>query len=151
MARAVSNNTTVAPAAAQDSYAALAVALPPAWGDAALSLSYQAEQLRVDLERTLGKKAKGRELRDNVELAVARLIDLLDSLDSDPDLEPTAGGSCDDECEISEDAEPSLGSLDRAVDQSRWAKGSCDDAEHDDCDREDDDPAELSEVRDWRS
>lgn len=35
-----------------------------------------------------------------------------------------------------EPGEPSLGSLDRALDQVRWAMGACDDAEHDDCDSE---------------
>jgi hypothetical protein len=35
--------------------------------------------------------------------------------------------------------EPSLGSLDRMADQSRWAAGSCDDAEHEHDGREPDD------------
>ena len=74
------------------------------------------------------------------------------TLDADPDLEPSlavfstywqAGA---DECEIPEDDEPSLGSLDRAPNQERWSQGGdrwCIDAELDDCDREDDDPDEL--------
>jgi len=47
-----------------------------------------------------------------------------------------------DECEPPEDAEPSLGSPDRAIDQTRWCVGSKDDLERDECDREDDDPDE---------
>ncbi|QIO34000.1 hypothetical protein [Bradyrhizobium sp. 1(2017)] len=43
------------------------------------------------------------------------LLVLLDGQD-DPDLEPTAGGSCDDEYEP-EETEPSLGSFDRIVNQ----------------------------------
>jgi hypothetical protein len=70
------------------------------------------------------------------------LIDMLDQLDSDPDLE-------DDEREIPEDSEPSLGSFDRMTNQEksyrqRFGFGADyeADAELDDCDREDDDPAE---------
>ncbi|MDA9435144.1 hypothetical protein XH88_25735 [Bradyrhizobium sp. CCBAU 51627] len=43
------------------------------------------------------------------------------------------------------DAEPSLGSLDRTLDQVRWAMGACSDLEYDDCDREDDDPDEAKQ------
>jgi hypothetical protein len=46
------------------------------------------------------------------------LLVLLDGLENDPDLEPTAGGSCDDECEP-EETEPSLGSFDRMMKQTR--------------------------------
>jgi hypothetical protein len=88
------------------------------------------------------------------------LIDFLDSLNADPDLEPTMGfehvpGS--DECEMPEDAEPSLGSFDRMVNQEKsyrtyernpdiygWSGGV--DNELDDCDHEDNDPAEESEA-----
>ncbi|MCK1595474.1 hypothetical protein [Bradyrhizobium sp. 164] len=89
---------------------------------------------------------------------VKDLIDFLDSLEADPDLEPSFGGVAygygahADECEPPEDAEPSLGSLDRALDQVRWAMGACDDAEHEHDGREseelEDDPAE-SGIADW--
>ncbi|MFK4382911.1 hypothetical protein [Bradyrhizobium sp. USDA 223] len=43
--------------------------------------------------------------------------------------------------------EPSLGSFDRLVDQEHaWRGGYFADLEQDDCDREDDDPAEASEA-----
>jgi len=68
-----------------------------------------------------------REARDEI----ARLIQFLDH--SDPyvmtELED------DDEREPETD-EPSLGSLDSALDQIRWAMGASDDAEQDDCDSE---------------
>ncbi len=109
-----------APRETPEAFAALAVALPSHWQEAALSLSHQAEQLRVDLERTLGKEAKGRPLRSNVELAVMRLIAFLDA--SDPyvmtELED------DDDREPVGDEEPSLGSLDRAMDQTKWPRGN---------------------------
>ncbi|WGR67847.1 MULTISPECIES: hypothetical protein [unclassified Bradyrhizobium] len=83
---------------------------------------------------------------------VKDLIDFLDQLEADPDLEPSFGsvaygyGPGADECEP-DDAEPSLGSLDRAMDQVRWAMGACDDAEHEHDGREpedrEDDPAEA--------
>jgi hypothetical protein len=88
------------------------------------------------------------------------LIDFLDGLEADPDLEPTLGNEFvpgSDECEIPEDAEPSLGSFDRMIDQEKswrtcgrnpdlygWSSGS--DNELDDSDHEDDDPAEEGEA-----
>ena len=60
-----------------------------------------------------------------------------------------------DECEVAEDAEPSLGSFDRMVNQEKaWKQVSSwgVDYEQDDCDREDSDPAEESEasgIGDW--
>src|SRR5436305_7129387 len=80
---------------------------------------------------------------------MADLIDFLDSREEDPDLEPTCGVSYGqppgaDECEPPEDTEPSLGSLDRIMDQARAWKFDAYmiDREQDDCDREDADPDE---------
>jgi hypothetical protein len=76
----------------------------------------------IDILQRLRRKARNE---------IARLIQFLDH--SDPyvmtELED------DDEREL-EEAEPSLGSLDRTLDQVRWAMGACDDAEHDDSDLE---------------
>ena len=60
-----------------------------------------------------------------------RLVAFLDDLDGDPDLE-------DDEREIPEDAEPSLGSFDRMTNQEKsYSVGACDvDAEQDTADDE---------------
>jgi hypothetical protein len=89
------------------------------------------------------------------------LIEFLDGIDPDPDLEPSlgfmVGPAMQDECEIPEDAEPTLGSFDRMMNQSKswrtcdrnvelygWTAGN--DNELDDSDFEDSDPAELSEA-----
>ncbi|WP_407122823.1 hypothetical protein [Bradyrhizobium sp. STM 3561] len=68
-----------------------------------------------------------REARDEI----SRLIQFLDQ--SDPyvmtELE-------DDDEREPEEREPSLGSVDRGPDQTRWSAGSCDDAECDDSDLE---------------
>lgn len=84
---------------------------------------------------------------------VKDLIDFLDSLEADPDMEPSRGVAHGqppgaDECEPPEDDEysgdehePSLGAV-QSFDQSHAWKGRTDDLEQDDCDREDDDPDE---------
>jgi hypothetical protein len=135
----------------------LAMAVAPKWGEAVLRLAKATERVAANLEEfpaitEAGYVLKARELAKS-------LIDFLDSLDDDVDLEPTLGfefvpGS--DECEIPEDAEPSLGSFDRMMDQEKswrtadrnpdlygWSSGS--DNELDDCDHEDDDPTEESD------
>ena len=77
--------------------------------------------------------------REIVADEIDRLMVYLDTLDTDPDLEENGdlepslggeGGGYDLE-EDTADAEPSLGSLDRALDQTRWAEckaynGGCD-------------------------
>lgn len=70
-----------------------------------------------------------REARDEI----ARLISFLDA--SDPYAQFELEEQDDREAEI---AEPSLGGLDRAQDQTRWAAGGTDDAE---LDRSDDEPS----------
>ena len=74
---------------------------------------------------------------------VDMMLDFLDGIEEDPDLEPTLGfmnGPPEtDECEIPEDAEPSLGSFDRMLDQEKaWKQVSSwgVDYEQDDCDAE---------------
>jgi hypothetical protein len=68
------------------------------------------------------------------------LLNFLDASDLDPDLEPTLGfmnGPAEmDECEMPEDDEPSLASLDRMADQTKWAAGGMMDAELDESDDE---------------
>jgi hypothetical protein len=118
-------------------------------GDSILRLAKATERVAAKLEELPaivsepGYVLKARELAKS-------LIDFLDGLDDDVDLEPTLGyehvrGS--DECEISEDAESSLGSFDRMIDQEKsyrtydrnpdiygWSGGA--DNELDDCDYE---------------
>lgn len=82
-----------------------------------------------DLERLIETLATRH--REIGEWFVEQMIDRLDTLDGDPDLE------CDEDCSIedqphdSEPNEPSLGSLDRALDQRRWAAGDATDLERD--------------------
>jgi hypothetical protein len=81
-----------------------------------------------------------RSLRKEAADEIDRLLDFLDESDIDPDLEPTLGfmnGPAEmDECETPEDGEPSLASLDRMADQTRWAEGGMMDAELDESDDE---------------
>jgi hypothetical protein len=91
-----------------------------------------------EIFRAIGRLRK--EARDEID----RLIRFLDDTDNHMELDP-----CDDDGE-GEDAEPSLGSFDRMMDQSKawrtsgslWAYPPLD-AEVDDCDREDCDPDEC--------
>jgi hypothetical protein len=127
----------------------LAMAVPPKWGDSILRLAEATERVAAKLEELPSDPADPRYIPKARELA-RTLIDFLDNLDADPDLEPTMGfehvpGS--DECEIPEDAEPSLGSFDRMINQEKawrtvdrnpdiygWSGGV--DNELDDCDYE---------------
>jgi hypothetical protein len=137
----------------------LAIALPPRWGEASLRLAKATELVAAKLDELPASTAGGQYIPKVRELAKS-LIDFLDGLEDDVDLEPTLGyehvpGS--DECEIPADAEPSLGSFDRMVNQEKswrtidrnpdvygWSAGT--DYELDDCDHEDSDPAEESEA-----
>ncbi|GAA0004399.1 hypothetical protein BDS110ZK4_24190 [Bradyrhizobium diazoefficiens] len=116
------------PADSAGEFAALSAAVRPAWHQAIIRLANASERVAFRLEAFMGTPIDGGMARHAREL-VRDLIDFLDQLEADPDLEPTAGGSCDDECEPPEDPEPSLGSLDRTLDQVHWAMGSCDDTE----------------------
>jgi hypothetical protein len=164
MSQANSTNITGAPGEEPaHRFDNLAMAVSPAWHQAILRLANASERVVAQLEWVCSHPQDGdpngtyvahcREL-------VADMLEFLDGLDADPDLESTMGyefvpGS--DECEIPEDAEPSLGSFDRMIDQEKswrtvdrnpdiygWASGS--DNELDDCDYEDGDPAEESEA-----
>jgi hypothetical protein len=128
------------------------MAVPPKWGEAILRLAKATERVAAKLDELPATTADAQYIPKARELAKS-LIDFLDGLEEDPDLEPTLGymnGPPEmDECEIPEDAEPSLGSFDRLMDQSKsWNQAISwgVDYEQDDCDKEDDDPAEESEV-----
>lgn len=138
----------------------LALAVSPKWGEAILRLAKATERVAAKLNELPATTADTQYIPKARELAKS-LIDFLDGLEEDPDLEPTLGymnGPPEmDECEIPEDTEPSLGSFDRMVDQEKswrtvdrnpdvygWSSGN--DNELDDCDYEDDDPAEASEA-----
>lgn len=113
----------------------LAYAIPPA-----LAIQEQARETALhDLAR----------LRKEASAEIERLIAFLDA--SDPyvmtELEEQ------DECEEGGDTEPSLGSFDRVTNQeksyrvvSAWCLPPGCELEADDCDAEDSDPAEASEV-----
>lgn len=81
-------------------------------------------------------------LRSRIEAAVDRLIAALDTLDDDPDLEPSVGqapgGEVDAEADDSDD-EPSLGSNEGGSGGTRWGHAGCG---HWEVDRELD-PSEL--------
>jgi hypothetical protein len=131
------------PEVAQDSFAALAAAVCPAWHQAILRLANVAQRVANQLEWVCSHPQDNdpestyaghcRELVDS-------LLEFLDGLDEDPDLEPTLGymnGPAEmDECETPEDGEPSLASLDRMADQTKWAAGGMMDAELDESDDE---------------
>ncbi|RXG85336.1 hypothetical protein [Bradyrhizobium zhanjiangense] len=150
-----------APGEAQESFAALAAAVHPAWHQAIIRLANVGERICERLGWVLDHNQDNdpsSEYARNCRELVDMMLEYLDGIDPDPDLEPSFGsvayghGPGADECEPSEDAEPSLGSLDRALDQVRWAMGACDDAEHEHDGREpeerEDDPAE-SGIADW--
>ncbi|MET3225080.1 hypothetical protein ABIE85_002109 [Bradyrhizobium diazoefficiens] len=133
----------------QESFAALAAAVHPAWHQAIIRLANASERVAFRLEAFMGTPIDGGMACHAREL-VKDLIDFLDQLEADPDLEPSFGSvaygypAALDECEP-EDEEPSLGSPDRMTDQTRWGAGSKDDLELDDCDREDADPNETKQ------
>jgi len=161
MSKAKTINTTPAPGDEPGvHFAALAVAMPRGWHQGVVRLTKTTERVEKLLKRLPATPENG-SYAEKVRGLVTALVDLLDDLDPDPDLEPTLGfmnGPPEmDECEIPEDAEPSLGSFDRMMDQEKswrtidrnpdiygWSGGT--DNELDDCDYEDDDPAEESEA-----
>ncbi len=105
--------------------AALAAAVHPRWQDAVLKLAEASQTLSDKLSVITGPAVESGLLPKTARDLVTQLIDFLDSLDADPDLEPTLGSEPvpgSDECERPEDDEPSLGSLDRMMDQNKaWA------------------------------
>jgi len=129
----------------QESFAALAVALPPHWYQAVLRLAKATERVERRIDE-MGLCTTPTTFQQKMRQMVDDLLALLDGMEADADLEPTAGDSCNDECEP-EETEPSLGSLDRVVNQDRaWCgHGYFADLELDDCDREDDDPDEAKQ------
>jgi hypothetical protein len=159
---AKADHTFRGPADAQDSFAALAAAVSPAWHQAIIRLANAAERVCEKLGWVLEHEQDNNPdsfYVTNCRELVDMMLEFLDGIEEDPDLEPTLGfmnGPPEmDECEVPEDAEPSLGSFDRMVDQEKaWKQVSSwgVDYEQDDCDREDDDPAEESEasgIGDW--
>jgi hypothetical protein len=109
-------------------FAVLAVAMPKTWHSDVIRLAKTHGPGREIIEGPPGN-ARERELRRKGRGLTTALVDLLDGLDADPDLEPTLALSSirreaeADECEIPEDDEPSLGSLDRRIDQTAWCAG----------------------------
>jgi hypothetical protein len=145
MAQVDSENSIAMPApeSAQDSFISLAAAVSPAWHQAIIRLANVSEKVASKLGWVLEHDQDNgpasvyvKNCRELVDL----LLDLLNGLEEDPDLEPTLGfmngPSVMDECETPEDGEPSLASLDRMTDQTKWAKGSMSDAELDESDDE---------------
>jgi hypothetical protein len=94
--------------------------------DSAGALYYRTPVTPEEAFQAIGRLRK--EARDEID----RLIRFLDETDNHMEREP------EDEADDAED-EPSLGSLDRPADQTQWAKGSCDDTEHEHDGREPDD------------
>jgi len=139
-----------APGEPQESFAALAAAVHPAWHQAIIRLANASERVAFRLEAFMGTPINGGMARHAREL-IKDLIDFLDSLEADPDLEPTCGVAYGqppgaDECEPPEDAEPSLGSVgpNEWHNQERWAVGNLTDLENEHDGREpdvDDEPS----------
>jgi hypothetical protein len=104
------------------------------------------ESLAVTEQQAEALRALAR-LRREAAAEVERLLAFLDETDGDPDLEDEHDGR-----EPDVDGEPDLGSFDRTIDQEKsWRQSKSGllagiDYELDDCDREDDDPAEVSDV-----
>jgi hypothetical protein len=92
---------------------------------------------KTDVSPEVVFQAIGR-LRKEARDEIDRLIRFLDETDNHMEREPD-----DDE---PEEAEPSLGSLDRMADQTRWGSGSCDDAEVEHDGREPQEEDELSDT-----
>jgi hypothetical protein len=77
-------------------------------------------------KRTKRKRVSVRHQRRLLEQTIERLVELLDAVDPDPDLEQECedeGAQCEDEGAEHDGREPSLGSLDSMIDQTRWAHG----------------------------
>ena len=145
MAQVDSENTTAMPApeSPQDSFISLAAAVSPAWHQAIIRLANASERVVEKLEWVLEHEQDSDPSSvyvKNCRELVDQMLEFLDGLDADPDLEPTLGfmnGPPEmDECETPEDGEPSLASLDRMTDQTKWAAGSMSDAELDESDDE---------------
>ena len=126
-----------------DDFLNLAAAVSPAWHQAIIRLANVSERVVEKLEWVLEHEQDSDPSSvyvKNCRELVDQMLEFLDGLDADPDLEPTLGfmnGPPEmDECETPEDGEPSLASLDRMVDQTKWAAGSMSDAELDESDDE---------------
>lgn len=101
-------------------------------------LAIQQRERKTSLQRLAALRLEATEEID-------RLINFLDASDIDPDLEPTLGfmngPAEEDECEVEEDWEPSLGSLGSCYgsdtnSQESWSRGGLDDLEDDPSDDE---------------
>jgi hypothetical protein len=145
MAQVNSENSTAMPApeSPQDSFISLAAAVSPAWHQAIIRLANVSEKVASKLGWILENEQTddpASEYVKNCRELIDLMLEFLDGLEEDPDLEPTLGfmnGPPEmDECETPEDDEPSLASLDRMADQTRWAVGSMSDAELDESDDE---------------
>lgn len=111
------------------------------WHQAILRLAEATQDVSDKMDLLM--EAGGKDLRLRSRELIESLVNFLDVADGNPDLE-----ECDDDGE-GEDAEPSLGSFDRMMDQSKsWRTSNVvwinpgSDLEQDDCDAEDSDPAE---------
>ena len=130
MSQAKTTTTTTAPGDDPGvHFAALAVAMPSAWHSDVIR--HARTTARVEkLLKALPATPENGSYVGKVRGLVTALVDLLDGLDADPDLEPTLAlfsinrEAEADECEIPEDDEPSLGSLDRRMNQAKWCTGS---------------------------
>ena len=126
-------------------FASLAAAVAPQWGETILLLTQATDRLANRFDRFVGAEKRADTVKACRELA-DELICFLDGLeDTDQD------AAVDDErCDGHGDDEPCLGSFDRMVNQEKgWIcsheTAADTDAELDDCDNEDDDPAEEHE------
>ncbi|MET0407232.1 MAG: hypothetical protein ABW006_02560 [Hyphomicrobium sp.] len=120
------------------SFAALSAAVSPMWHQVIVRLARTTQEASDKMDLLL--EANGQDLRMRSRELVESLVNFLDIVDGNPDIE-----ECDDDGE-GEDAEPSFGSFDRMIDQSKsWRTPSVHafpgaDFEQDDCDAEDADP-----------
>lgn len=69
------------------------------------------------------------DLRALLSTAIELLIAICDQIDGDTDIEPDADLELEPDREMESDLEPSLGSVDIAIDQLGWARGGTDDIE----------------------
>jgi len=69
------------------------------------------------------------DLRTLLSTAIELLIAICDQIDGDPDIEPDAGLQLEPDREMDPDLEPSLGSVDPAINQYGWSRGGTDDME----------------------
>jgi hypothetical protein len=127
---------------ANPSFAALAAAVAPQWGETIVRLIQATDRLAARFDQFIGAETERDTLKACRQLA-DELISFLDGLeDTDQD------AAVDDlPCDGEFDSEPSLGSFDRMVDQERaWKQSLLEpvktDAELDDCDDEEGDAPE---------